>query len=244
MEIAARHGDVVSILNMVLYGLKSDSGNIRLVILEHKVIYVIYLIITPAQLRIIIPNQRQCYCTIRLDNTYYPDMTNTYLNSYDNEQKEVFLKQIIIFDIGPDEDNQCRTLDCKLGSDWLKFHSIRTELKITRSLSFRDFHTSFNTFLSFIALISKIISNFMTDCLLWGSLDVFLCVRIASPWSTSWGDRYDRRASVKITCFLRMEVTLCCSNMFWGGLRGGHLRVGLSSCYGCSGLFWIYVITT
>ena len=48
MEIAARHGDVVSILNIVLYGLKSDSRNTRLVILGHKVIYVIYLIITTA----------------------------------------------------------------------------------------------------------------------------------------------------------------------------------------------------
>ena len=105
METSARHVDVVSILNMVLYGLKSDSGNTRLVILGSKVIYVIYLIITSAQLRISIRNQRQCYGTIRLDNTYYPDMTNTYLNSYDNEQKEVFLKQIIIFDIGPEGDN-------------------------------------------------------------------------------------------------------------------------------------------
>ena len=143
-------------------------------------------------------------------------MTNTYPNRYDNEQ-DVFLKQITTVDIGPEGDNKNRTFGCKLGSDWLKFHSIGAELTISRSFNFRDFYTIFNDFLCFIALLSKLFSNCMADYLLRGSLDVFSCVGIASPWSTSWEDRHDKRISVKMAHAVHIELMLCCSSVFCGG---------------------------
>ena len=67
----------------------------------------------------------------------------------------LLLKQIFTYDIRPEGDNPYRTLGCKLGSDWLKFHSIGAELTITRSLGFQDFYIPFNASLWFIVLLIK-----------------------------------------------------------------------------------------
>ena len=229
MEVVARLNDVVDILNMVLYGPKSDRIYPTCVlygpksdriyptcVTGHKVIYMIILIIKTVQLSIITSDQRQCYGNTRIDNSYHPDVTNIYSNGHGNGQKDVFLKQITTADIGPEGDNQYRTLGCKLDSDWLKFHSIGVELTTTRSFTTWNSGTVFNVFLWFIAIFSDIFSILMVDYLLWGSLDVFPCVGIALPWLASGEGRQNEHLLVKMTHSVYMEMILCCNDVFWG----------------------------